>query len=110
MEKKMNAARAGSGLVVLACVCLLTGCATPYPMGSLYTDLTLPQVATSNPGPAKKVGTATANSYFSLIATGDASIDTAARNGGITQIHSVDWKANSILGIVGTYTTTVRGN
>ena len=41
---------------------------------------------------------------------GDASIATAKKNGGITTVSSVDEKIESILGIITTYTTTVRGN
>jgi hypothetical protein len=95
---------AGAVVVVVA-----SGCATPYPIGSLYTELTLPVDATSNAGPATKVGTAKCTSVLSLVATGDASIEAAAKNGGITQIMSVDWEAKNILGIYGEYTVTVRG-
>jgi hypothetical protein len=43
-------------------------------------------------------------------AEGDASIEAAKKNGGITTVSSVDTKVKSILGIYTTYTTTVRGN
>jgi hypothetical protein len=56
------------------------------------------------------VRTATSTTYLGLWAEGDASIDTAKKNGGITTVSSVDAKVDSILGIVTTYTTTVRGN
>lgn len=86
----------------------LTGCATTAPIGSLYTDAKLPITATSNSGAAKE-GTATCTSVLALVATGDCSVEAAAKNGGITQIQSVDYKVNNILGIYGTYTTIVKG-
>lgn len=85
----------------------LTGCASTSPVGALYTDVKIPQTATSASG--AKQGTATCTSVLSLVATGDCSIDAAAKNGGITQIQSVDSKVNNILGIYGTYTTIVKG-
>jgi hypothetical protein len=33
----------------------------------------------------------------------------AAKNGGITKIQFVDWEADNILGLIGTYTCTVYG-
>jgi hypothetical protein len=53
-----------------------------------------------------KVGKAEAKTVLGIVATGDCSIATAARNGGITKSTYVDWEVESILGI-GTYTTTV---
>ena len=86
----------------------LTGCATSIPVGQLYTGVKLPTTATSNTN-ATKTGTATCSSVLSLIAVGDCSIETAAKNGGITQIQSADLEVNNILGIYGSYTTIVRG-
>jgi len=56
-----------------------------------------------------KVGTATSQSYLGMIAVGDSSIQTAAKNGGITKISHVDWKVKNILGFIGEYTVTVYG-
>ena len=57
-----------------------------------------------------KVGIAKATGYFGVIfIDGDASIRTAAKNGGINRISSVDLKKTSILGIVVTYETIVTG-
>jgi len=95
-------------MAVAGMVMFLTGCASPMPVGILYTEVTLPAIATAN-AKAEKVGVSECTSVLSLVSMGDASIDAAARNGGITKIHSVDWEANSILGIYGTYRTIVRG-
>jgi len=54
---------------------------------------------TANDGQATKVGTATCTSIL-WFAWGDASLDAAMKNGGITKIHHVDWNAFNILGII----------
>ena len=95
-------------LVVLALAGFVAGCATPYPQGLFYTEVKLPSSTTSNVG-SSKVGVAECESILGLVATGDASIQTAARNGGITKIHHVDWEAKNILGIIGKYKTIVYG-
>jgi len=95
---------------LIAIAVFFTGCATPYPVGSLFTELQLPVLATSNSITADtKKGVATCESYLSLFAIGDASIEKAAEKGGITQITHVDWHVKNILGIYGVYTVTVYG-
>ena len=74
----------------------------------------LPVTATSNPV-GSKVGTAQATSYLGPIGYGfsfnqDASIQTAAKNGGITKISTVDMKVTNTLGLIYTYETIVTGN
>jgi len=72
-------------------------------------SLTLPVAATSN-AVGSKVGTSKATGYLGvLFFNADASIRTAAKNGGITKISTVDVKAGSILGIIVTYETIVTG-
>ncbi len=93
---------------VAAAAVFAVGCASPYPQGIIYTDVSLPQTATAN-GPSPKMGVAECTSILSWVAMGDASINTAAKNGGITKIHSVDWEAKNILGIYGVFKTVVRG-
>ena len=71
--------------------------------------VTLPVNATSNPV-GSKVGTATATGYLGvLFFDQDASIRTAAKNGGITRISTVDIKSTSILNLIVTYETIVTG-
>jgi hypothetical protein len=82
----------------LAVVAMLSGCA-----------LTLPVNATSNPI-GSKVGTAKATGYFGILFFDqDASIQTAAKNGKITKISTVDIKSTSVLNIIVTYETIVTG-
>jgi hypothetical protein len=72
-------------------------------------SITLPVAATSNPVGAK-VGSATAPVFLGVfVFDGDASIKSAAKNGGITKISTVDMKQFTILNIYSTYTTIVTG-
>jgi len=98
---------AGIGIGLLA----LSGCAVvAAPLsGSVYTSMTYPSFAGSTAGPGMKRGESTATSILGIVATGDAGVEAAARNGGITKIHTADTKATGILGIYATYTTVVTG-
>ncbi|MEA3476939.1 MAG: TRL-like family protein [Bacteroidota bacterium] len=82
-------------LFILAIACLfLSSCAfvrSPV-SGVIYGDVTSPVAATSNSN-SSKVGTAEATSILGIIATGDASIQAAAKSAGITKIHHVDEQA-----------------
>jgi len=72
-------------------------------------SIILPVTATSNPV-GSKVGTAEATVYLGVFTFDqDASIRTAAKNGGITKISTVDIKRKDVLGIVITYETIVTG-
>ncbi|MBE6308212.1 MAG: hypothetical protein E7087_02735 [Bacteroidales bacterium] len=84
------------------------GLGTVAGTGALYTDLAQGEMVTANTL-GSKVGTSEAVSYLGLIATGDASIQTAARSAGIKKISHVDSKKSSILGIINTHTTVVYG-
>lgn len=88
----------------------LSSCATSFRQpvaGFLYSDVLSSESVTSNQA-GNRVGEACAQSYFGLIATGDASIETARRNGGITQISSVDGKTEGLL-VYSKYCVIVRG-
>ena len=102
------------GFKVLALVLLITiglsGCATFWPTGALYTEVKGP-IAVGNDGFSySKVGTAKATSILGLVATGDASIKTAMEDGKITKVKYVDFHVKNILGIYGEYATTVYGD
>lgn len=72
-------------------------------------SLTLPVNATANPV-GEKVGTSKATGFLSvLFFDADASIQSAAKNGGITEISTVDIKHTNVLGILTTYETIVTG-
>ncbi len=88
---------------------MLAGCASPYPVGVLYSELKLPVGVTSNTGKSGKVGTAECASVLSLVATGDCSIDAAKKNGGITKVTHIDWDSKNVLGLFGQYKLIVHG-
>ena len=92
--KKMKA------VITLGLVAIfLTGC-----------SITLPVAATSN-DVGSKVGTSTATGYLgALFFDADASIRTAAANGGITKISTVDIKIGSLFNIITTYECIVTGS
>ncbi|MCB0620037.1 MAG: TRL-like family protein [Saprospiraceae bacterium] len=98
-------------LLLSAIAFILSSCgafvSTPA-VGWLYTDVQAPYQATSNPV-ASKVGTAEITSILGIVATGDASIEAAARKAGISKISHVDYHAKSILGIFATFTIYVYG-
>lgn len=98
-------------ILALFSATLLTGCmamAISPVSGVLYTGVKAPVTATANPAHSK-VGTASCSSLLGLIGVGDASINAAAKNGGITKIHHVDYKSTSFLGIYARYTVYVYG-
>jgi len=96
-------------LVLLAAVAL-SGCATPYPFGLVYTELKAPVSAGEGGISYSKTGVAKATSVLCLVATGDCSIKAAASNGNIRTIKYVDYDVKNILGVYGEYTTTVYGD
>jgi hypothetical protein len=103
--------RVGVVAMVLVVGLLLSGCASLYPIGSFYTEVKLP----NNMGDGKdvsysKVGKAQATSILCIIATGDASLEAAIKNGGIRTVKYVDYHVDNVLGIYGKYTTTVYGD
>lgn len=72
-------------------------------------SLTLPVNATSN-AVGSKVGRAKATGFLGvLFFNQDASIRTAAKNGGISKISTVDIKNTSFLNLIVTYETIVTG-
>lgn len=98
----------GFVVVCVATALVFSGCAYVVPMnGSLYTDLKAP-VTVGGCMTMSKSGTAQATAIIG-IATGDASIEAAMKNGGITKVHHVDAQVKNILGIYAEYTTVVYG-
>ena len=71
-------------------------------------SITLPVTATSN-AVGSKVGTAKGTVIIGLAFNEDASIRTAAKQGGISKISTVDIKYGNILGLVRTYETIITG-
>jgi outer membrane lipoprotein SlyB len=57
----------------------------------------------------QKTGQSSGSIIFGLFGNVDAGIATAAKNGGITKVATVDHEVKTMLGLVVTYTTTVTG-
>lgn len=102
---RMSAAPVALAVLVLS----LSSCGTPRAgvPGLLFADTMTPLTATPNQ-PGHRIGEACATSILGLISRGDASIETARRNGAITLITSVDERYSNVLGFV-SYCTVVRG-
>ena len=101
-----------SRIVVLAStVFLLSGCAA-YAVapvtGYVYSDTKFGLSATSNQG-TSKVGEAYSESFLGIVAVGDASVEAAMKNGGITKVQHVDYHTYSILGLYAKFTVIVYG-
>lgn len=73
-------------------------------------SITFPVAATSNEV-GSKVGKSSGKCYLAILCFDvDASIQTAARNGGISKISTVDYTQKNILNLIITHETTVTGN
>ena len=77
-------------------------------IGLMITNVKSPIAETSKIA-GSKTGEATADTLLGLIANGDASIQKAAINGGITKIMTVKYKSYNILGVFARFTTIVTG-
>lgn len=88
----------------------MTSCASTLMGGAgmLVSVTTVGQTATSNPI-GTKVGTSEAYGILGLVNAGNASIQKAAKDGGITKISHVDVKTLGILGVFTQYKTIVYG-
>ena len=97
-------------LTLLSLIVTSLGCAhAAGPLvGVVYTDATGPITATGLAKGSKK-GKACAASILGIIATGDASIVNAAKNGSITKIATVDQQGSNILGFYAQSCTLVTG-
>src|SRR5262245_35130240 len=92
-------------VVALSCAVLFAGCAIGN--GPVFATVTIDMKGPVSAGQAAtgaKVGRAEAWGIL-VYATGDASIATAAKNGGINRIHHVDHETTNILGIYAKYVT-----
>lgn len=99
-------------LAVLCVLCVASACTGPAPLqGMIFADINYPSYyqGVEAMGPGSKPGKAQAMSILSLVALGDASIDAACSDGGISKIHTVDHKFTNILGVYQTWTTMVTG-
>lgn len=102
---------------LVAFTMLGTGCAAltgGYPQGFIYDASSHPhpmdriEIA----GPAKsgdKAGEACSIGILGVVSMGDASLDSAKKAGGITDVHAVDLKTFGVLGVYTQACTVVHG-
>ena len=93
----------------LGCCAMLTSCGTPFPLGCLYTKVTLPVSVSSGDIKYNRIGKAKCQNFLGWFANGDASINAACENGNINKVSWVSQRVENILGIYGSYTTIVYG-
>lgn len=91
-------------LVLLLPLMMCTACLWQQPVRN--TDM--PDTV-NYPFPTR-VGEASSTTWFWIWETGNASLEQAQQNGGITEVSSITRSSDSFLGIIKRYTTTVRGN
>src|SRR3954453_3131501 len=92
-------------LAVDILVCF-SGCVSmrqPMP-GLIYSDTSAGESTTGNSA-GNRVGEACSQSYFGLVSPGDATVEAARRNGGITMISSVDETFKNYFFFYGKYCT-----
>ena len=75
---------------------------------SLYNSTQVNEGVTMNNVGAKR-GQACASSILGLVTTGDASVATAAKAGGIAKVGSIDHEHTNLLGVYSTYCVNVTG-
>lgn len=99
-------------VLVMALALNITGCGgyfiTPMVGATIRTNAKFPVTATTAQG--SKKGKACVMNYLGLIEKGDASIEAAKENGGITAVATVDSQVKSLLFFYGEYCTIVTGN
>lgn len=85
-----------------AVVLLLAGClGSGYPIGIIYNGTNMPHQMSrmETTGPARtgdRSGAACATGVLGVVAWGDASLDAAKKAGGITEVHSVEFKPTAV--------------
>ncbi len=95
-------------------IALVSGCATSIPVGVIYTGGDVNNGSTvvnaNNKEVGAKTGKACMTSVLGLVAYGDNSVAAAKHDGDITNVSTIDYKVENILGAYGTYCTIVKGN
>lgn len=103
--------RVGHTMILVALLC--AGCySAPVmpPSGLIYSNVEAPvSPAVMGRPVGEKRGASSAVSYFGLVAVGDASVEAAAREGGITQPRHIDYEFVNVLLIYQKFTTVVYG-
>lgn len=95
-------------LIVSVSLVFATACVqSPTGPGLIYMNVKGPLGPASGTA-TPRVGRSCARVFMALFAWGDASIETAKRNGGITEVATVDHKSFNLIGF-GSFCTVVHG-
>ncbi len=79
-------------------------------LGLMFARVTAPISTDYNGTPVStKTGEATAENVLGLIEYGDCSAEAAAKAGGLTKIHYLDYRFENILGVYSKFTTIAHG-
>ncbi len=99
-------------LVISSAFVWLGGCALAVnpTTGVMYNNIRGPIMATSSDKEPTRVGRASVSSFAGIVSTGDASIQTAMKNGGITEIHHIDYESQNMFGLMAKFTVVVYGD
>ena len=96
------------GVSLIAVVGFSLGCVGAMgPTYGIWSDVKGPLQGGSGSG--SKTGEACAQHWLGLVALGDASIEAAAANGGITRVDSADYTMKNQI-VIGKFCTIVRGS
>ena len=101
--------------VVCTCAMFCSGCVGYFapvmpPQGGLFTAVSAPlDTDVENTPNSYSMGSSTAVCILGLFAFGDASVTTAARNGGLERIDHLDYSYLNILFIYQGFTTKAYG-
>lgn len=111
------AALIASAALVSGCAALPMKAPVKPPIGALYSQVRAPlQHDFGDTKLGSKIGSTSVIAIHDILltgqlfATGDASVETAARNAGITTIHHVDYEIMSVLGVFARFTIFVYGD
>ena len=101
---------------LLICLVVFTGCAIGYfapvipPTGGLVSIISAPlDTDAENTKLGSKEGESSCHNILGLVAFGDCSVYSAARDGGLTTVNHIDYKYLNILCIYQCFTTVAYG-
>ncbi|MDA7818072.1 TRL-like family protein [Sulfurimonas sp.] len=96
--------------IATAAALSMSGCAVSPHTGGVIKDQIAPMNATTSTKATKTGRSDECKSILGLVASGDCSVANAKKNGGITNVSSVDFESHNILGVIHTGVTIVKGN
>ena len=104
-KSKLPVLIVGVGIAMMVSACQPV--ASPL-LGMIYNETKYGDMVTSHDVGTKE-GKACATSVLGIVATGDASIQAAKNNGGITKVTHVDHSAKNYVGFYSEWCTIIRG-